>query len=243
MKKHTPPRRPAWVPQDATQFYNRHQGETAYVVGYGGSMHSDHPHYDGFDWDKLQGKLVIGLNNTIRHIHPTYWFFCDGTIWTQNQDRKLPPHLPIIIHKRMRHLNFPWPKQAYGVEYTAGKGWDPASKAVYMDATVATAGTCFAWHLGARKIVLVGVDCYVMKGHPYYADGTQLPEKNFRFSRSMGNGMFLEKRHDRWLEAFKVIDNGFRDYGAYGEPHCLRVYTTSKESPLFFRKISMKEAL
>lgn len=226
---------------NANVFFNRHQGETAFVVGYGGSLHPAHPHYDGFEWDSLKGKLVIGHNNSIRDLIPTYWFFTDGPIWKENSNlQTIPKTLPIVVPSTMKQVGFPWKDQAYGVLLRSE--WVPQSNMLYMANTVATGGLCFAWQLGARKIVLVGVDCYAHPTGPYYADGKPLPSANMKRAKVLKPDIRMEARHFKWIESFKHIDLMFKRTKCYEEG--LEIYNTSMHSPMdLFPKKSIREIL
>lgn len=210
-----------WHSKDAKTFFGKHKGATAFVVAYGPSLRD-------FDWSCLEGKLVIGLNNSIRKLIPTYWFFCDATIWKANENAPIPEDLPVIIPATMKHLGFPWPNQAYGVRYVGN--WDPTAESVFMRGTVATAGTCFAWHLGARRIVLLGVDCYAPAEGAYYADGTRLPEPQYKRAVQAAPGVLMEPRHEQWLVAFREVDEGFKGAKCYQEG--LEIYNCSESSRL-----------
>ncbi len=212
-----PPVAQRWSPKDGKVFFGKNPGATAFVVAFGWSL-------QGFRWSKLQGHLVIGLNDSIRHLIPTYWAFTDGTIYRNNHagfhgghDTIIPPDLPIFIPGTMRHLNFPWPQQAYGLKLA--NEWKPHQDpdSVYMWATVATWGVSIAYRLGAKRIILVGVDACMPsdRGKGYYADGKILPDQNYARSKEVEPGIMMEPRHHQWVESFKKLHAGFQQAGAY----------------------------
>lgn len=217
-------------------FFDKHKGETAFILAWGGSL-------KGFDWNRLKGRLVIGVNDSIRLFIPTYWFFSDGRVYQNNVQAPLPPDLPVIIPDSMKHLGFPWPKQAYGIRYMGN--WDPRTRTVYMQATVATAAVCFAWQLGCRKIVLLGVDCYTPEGEEdaYYADGRPAAPDHRKIATRVEPGILMEPRHHHMLAAWEELDHGFKANKCYTEQG-LEIFNCSEKSRLtLFPKRSVDEFL
>jgi hypothetical protein len=215
-----------WFPKDARCFNGRHKEQAAIVIAYGTSL-------QGFDWTKLEGRLTVGLNNSIQAFCPTYWIFIDRSIVQANKDRRIPPDLPIIINHRIRDHDYPWKQQTYGIQ-PVGFPWDPRGDQPLMKKTVATTGLTYAWLLGARKILLLGVDCYALKGGvkgdrpTIYADGTA-PYDACRRGTILEDDIVVEEKHDEWVAAMCHVHQQFKKALCYKEDG-LEVYNGSPRS-------------
>lgn len=221
------PRPSLWQPKDATRFYGKHTGETIFVVGYGHSLKD-------FDWSRLDGRVTIALNNAVRHFTPTYWMFVDQQVWHMNRNMNPPKDMPIIIPDRMKAVNFPWREQAHGIRY--GSEFSPVKNELWIRGTVACAGLGLAYHLGAKRIALMGIDCCTLVGKHYYADGAK-PAYNTtdaqlspRVGKRISTEIIIERRHDVWIEALSEMHGIFKAHKCYDKG--LEIYNCSEISYL-----------
>lgn len=137
--------------------YGVFSGQDIFVVGAGPSL-------CGFDFERLDGKVTIALNDMVRMFYPTYHLFSDVDIWQRYKCIAYSHETFIVCQKEpAAHL---WSAPEFCAKdrlltFTQrGPDIDPINDELWCDYTVATAGVQFAWKLGAQRIFLLGVDAY-----------------------------------------------------------------------------------
>jgi hypothetical protein len=178
-----------------TELIGTCQDEDIYVVGMGTSLR-------GFDFKRLNNQIVITLNNACFHITPMYLLFNDIDIWTRYVNMALPPSTKVVCRKKpafwlkgAAHCSF---KDQIYTYHQRGPDVDPGNDELWCASTVATAGLQLAWKLGASRIILLGVDCYIYPGAQYFTD---LPSQESRRSEQREIAWALELQHlARWWE-------------------------------------------
>jgi hypothetical protein len=127
---------------------------------------------------------------------------------------------------------------------------------LYVDRTIATAGIHMAWRLGARRILLLGVDGYKLRGpegERYYWTGAPKTYKDGRTGKmfpdtrpeKQRDGLWVQDRHEKWVENMRRLRRAFDARKVFackwpGEG----VYNLSARSMVdAWPKVAMEEAL
>jgi len=159
-------------PKSAYSLHNKHKGKTVYIVAPGPSMQE-------FPLDRLAGKVSVAINSTIEVWDGyTYWFYADKRI-TKIYRRELatkedwtvvmPQHqavriAPTFKGKELYEFHYQIQLKPYLLKNRKRKKpitpywFDPERIFIPGRASVASNATSFAYLMGARKVILIGVD-------------------------------------------------------------------------------------
>lgn len=198
----------------------RHRGADVFVVGTGTSLAA-------FEWGQLVGGITVALNDAMlaRGFVPTYHLFVDDALaerYAGRWDSRTTVCLPNIVRHLARshagavagwtqvqrdldmsRLPWSWPSVAVGVD----------TDELYCVHTIAIAGIQLAWKLGARRIILLGLDGYTSKTAAYFdgrRDGTPHAERG---ARDVGDGRIVTMKHIIWRYEHEKLREWFAEIG------------------------------
>lgn len=173
------------------------EGKVLYIVAPGPSL-------SGFPIEKLAGKYSIALNSAIEFFNPTWWMFTDKKIFRRYLGHiKKNPNQSIATIKNyvngIRRRGFEG--DIYEFEYQCRVlrrvenkdpwwWWDEINF-LPGRTTVSCNALSFAQILRPKKIILVGIDFFVVGGK-YYTDGVRMnpgPRDKKRALKSGANWM------------------------------------------------------
>lgn len=135
---------PTWTPSPIWQ------GQDAFIIGGGPSL-------QGFDFNLLKGRNVIGVNDAFR-LGPqvvSFTLFADASFWNRSMRELETAGMPIVsIAPSLQFINVPWLYQMgrvrHGVHEGPVLGWNESTGAAAVN---------LAHTLGASRIFLLGYDC------------------------------------------------------------------------------------
>lgn len=185
--------------------WGKHVGEDAFVVGTGSSLF-------GFDFARLADRLTIALNDAvlIPGLDPTYHLFVDEGIWKRYVDVRCA-HTIFACSGDPRQNLFQDPRVTFKERiYQFNHVHHPVMALdddLFCRNTVATAGIQMAWKLGARRIMLLGVDGYKRADRYYWNGSAKRPEK--RREKDIGDGRIIQDRHENWQRDMRELRNAF----------------------------------
>lgn len=148
---------------------NRHRGADVYIVGTGPSMRV-------FPSDYLQNKIVIGLNQAWRHCAPTYCITVHPELYAEYQDVRLRSACkPVATTWFVKHkppLNLPYNDPTCYVFDTSPQLSivNPVSEKLFIGRGVQQTAMHLAAFMGAKNIILVGVDMCDLGGDHHAHD-------------------------------------------------------------------------
>jgi uncharacterized Rossmann fold enzyme len=128
-------------------------GETIYIVGGGPSL-------KGFDFERLKGKIVIAVNKALYHVP-----FAQVLYWSDQRFYEWYGE-DVDKYNGIKVTNKPQPKRADIINLvdTGKDGLELEAHAIRHGGNSGYAAINVAYHLGARKIVLLGFDMQNGKG-------------------------------------------------------------------------------
>jgi hypothetical protein len=169
-------------------------GNDIYVVGTGTSLR-------GFDFSKLRGHVTIALNDAILAMsHASYLLFCDR-LW-HRYDRLHRPHTSVVCRNGFGGSGLWGPCYSFEKAESVREA-TPGQLVVY--ATVAATGIHLATLLGARRILLLGVDAYRLETMRYWNGKARSNRKNYTVDEVHPHGVLVEKHHHRWIKVMRVV--------------------------------------
>jgi len=145
-------------------------GETIYIVGGGPSLKD-------FDFSSLKDKITIVVNKSFRHVpNPNAMYWSDTRLYGWFQEE-------IDAMNCLKVTNKPFPANAPGVTNllnTGKHGLERDPRCIRDGGNSGYAAINLAYHLGAKKIVLLGFDMKVDKSLSHYHGGynqlTKIPD-------------------------------------------------------------------
>lgn len=157
--------------KDARIFRNKHKGETIWVVGSGATLKHIDPSF-------FADKIAIGMNKVPATIPCSYAICCDYPFIVDSCKYNLPTFTPRTCRRVIRsftieewlwHINEPEPKNLYSFRhpphYYDGTAFSlPNDGEVGVGTTVAVSAVSLAAYMGAKTIILCGVDLGELDG-------------------------------------------------------------------------------
>lgn len=186
-------------------------GQDAFIIGGGPSLR-------GYDFSRLAGKNVIGVNDAFR-LGPkinSYVLFGDSGFWKENMAQLETCGVPVVtLHPSLMFINVPWLLQMArmkdGIHEGPVLGWNYNTGA----AAINLANT-----LGAVRIFLLGFDLgkKADDGRSHWHDHRTktIPEDSY----------------DRFIRGFRSVAEGM---ARYPETKVLNVTDGSSRLPVFER--------
>lgn len=146
---------------------NIYKNETIYIIGGGPSLKD-------FDFSKLNGKITIAINKAILHFpnaNVAYWTDTRVYDWYNKQ---------IDNFKGLKITNKPNPckEGIINVLNTGKTGLELNSNGIRHGNNSGYAAINVAYHLGAKRIILLGYDMGNSKNSTHWHDGYNLPKSN-----------------------------------------------------------------
>ena len=145
-------------PNDPTQIYDKHKGETILIIGNSKSL-------DGMDFDEFDCFTTIGINRILRVYEPTYLMLADMSVIKDEHERMKAYEGTILMFPGItgsagkRYYDGPW----VSTGPMAGRV-DHCSKTgpIRIPSRGNTAYECaqIAMRMGASRIAFAGVDLY-----------------------------------------------------------------------------------
>jgi len=233
-----------------------------YIVGTGSSLAD-------FDFDRLKDKYTIALNDAVKHVpRPDILFHADG-IHDRYKDLYLSAWPTAVVTQRVsvsayqRHKKCSFTKQLYYyIETEEIHSSTNCNAQLYRGRpnsnghTVATPAIHLAWKLGARRIFLLGVDCYCKNSgqakEEYYLNGknpssTIHKYKEVAISSAGGGGNINheQERHSAWIDDMAVLRKYFDEIGAYQDSYPgSNIFNLSADSGITaWEKVNVDEML
>lgn len=142
-------------------------GETIYIVGGGSSL-------EGFNFHSLSDKITIAVNKSFQHLsNPTVIYWSDYRVyrWYENE---------ILAYKNAHKVtNKPLPDNNAVINLlSTGKfGLERDPHGLRDGGNSGYAAINLAYHLGAKKIVLLGFDMKVINGKSHFHEGYDVHKK------------------------------------------------------------------
>jgi hypothetical protein len=137
------------------------QDETVFIVGGGPSL-------AGFDWTMLEGKNVIALNRAIEVVpSAAVLFFTDSQFYSWYREEVDAFHGLKITCKPIREKV----EDIIFVKSTSKRGIDLRPEFICHGNNSGYGAINVAFHLGARRIVLLGFDMTSKNGQTHWHDG------------------------------------------------------------------------
>lgn len=142
-------------------------GETVYIVGGGPSL-------NGFDFSTLDDKYTIAVNKSFLSLkNPTAIYWSDYRVfrWYQNE---------ILQHQNtLKVTNKPQPDHPAIINLlsTGKHGLEKDPHGVRDGGNSGYAAINLAYHLGAKKIILLGFDMKTIEGKSHYHEGYEVGKK------------------------------------------------------------------
>jgi len=221
----------------------KHKRKDIYILGCGTSL-------DNFDYSVLDGEITIATNRAIMAYPATYWTFFDKAL-TQDVKGKIPKTTTIVTSDdRIKLLDHEYRKQWCECEHYKIKKLDAFSvdikvstKQLFHFRTIITAGLFLAWHLGARRIFVLGMDGY------YYPDKyygmCKAPEARYKVENDhvYPDGRVYSDAQRFWNRALSHIADWFDHRGLYQGPFPEGgIYNLSPKSTIrAFEKVDVKD--
>jgi hypothetical protein len=149
------------------QMKNRHSGERCFILGNGPSLKR-------MDLSPLSNEVTFGLNRIYLmfpdlNFAPTYYIAVNKLVIEQCADEivaKVPSH-KFISYDARRWINF-GRDLTFLYSREGPRFYPDVAKGVWQGATVTYVAMQIAFHLGFRRVVLVGVDhAYSTSGKPH----------------------------------------------------------------------------
>ena len=169
--------------ENISKFKNIHKGEDIYVIGSG-------PSCDFIDSSFLENKISVGTNQTYRKFNTDYIVRKEHSLLKttlDNSDSKVivaklncDSGVPIDTKKNINKLYYF--DHLINVSKIDLKAFNKPNHLVVSDSTI-TSSMHFAYHLGAKNIILIGVDHGILDGQhtfkDYYKNISETPWKNW----------------------------------------------------------------
>lgn len=165
--------------ENINKFKNIHKGEDIYVIGSG-------PSCDFIDPSFLENKISVGTNQTYRKFDTNYIVrkehsLVQDTLKNSNSDiivarLNCGSGVPLDVNNNINKLYyFDHLVNVSKINLTA---FDKPNHLVVSDSTI-TSSIHFAYHLGAKNIILIGVDHGILDGQHtfknYYKNISETP--------------------------------------------------------------------
>jgi hypothetical protein len=207
---------------------NIHLGERCFVVGNGPSLNKT-------NISLIKDEVFFGANGLYRGLERLgfkckYYCVYDTNVFNKYYEELLSLESILFlgggraidyIKNEERYSDFKKPVlvKRLGVLHSQGKMSTDASKGVYIGDTVIFLPLQLAFHMGFKKVYLIGVDCDYTKGHHF--DGSK--------ADSMGCGVLGE-----WESQFRAYEICKRTF----EEHDRKIYnaTVGGKLEIFERK-------
>lgn len=169
--------------ENISSFKNTHKGEDIYVIGSG-------PSCDFIDPSFLDGKISVGTNQTYRKFTTDYIVRKEHSLLQETLNETISK---VVVAKRNcgsgAHINtnkeidrlwyFDHLTNVSKINLSA---FDMENHLVVSDSTI-TSSIHFAYHLGAKNIILMGVDHGILDGQHtfkgYYKNINETPWSNW----------------------------------------------------------------
>jgi len=136
------------------------KGETVYIIGGGPSLKD-------FDWNKLLGKKVIAINKAFyHHQHSQVMYWTDSRFYTWYKD-DIDKFKGLKYTLRKGYYNNDVRLLKRGVKY----GIELSKDTLAHGNNSGYAAINLAYHLGAKKIVLLGYDMGNVGGKSHFHEG------------------------------------------------------------------------
>lgn len=188
-----------YVFPQVSELWGLHAGADIFVCGYGTSL------FD-FDWQRLAGRVVIALNDTIQSFpDATYHLYSDKKLcehyWhVPYGDATLicvQPESIGYFRAAMDWRHLPKVRKFIRVDDASIQSIRRFTDELWVRRTVAAAGIMMAWKLGAARVYLLGIDAYRQPDTSYYADRRCHKEKS-AIVYTTERGLVVEERHQEW---------------------------------------------
>lgn len=203
----------------------RYAGSTVYVVGTGTSLAE-------FDYNRLVGRITIGLNNAVFAFAPTYHLYSDNSIRIRYWKHAYDPSTTIVVQDQVareaRERKWPYYDQVRTFCRVNDNLADiPRNNdQLWVQRTVATAGIMLAWKLAAARIFLLGVDGYHSAAktadgkYINYADGTAHTDQQPRDTDKQIGNIIVRENHLEWAVDMQRLKDYFasRRWGGASVP-------------------------
>lgn len=191
------------------------KGETVYLIGGGPSLET-------FNWDTLKTKKVIAINKSFKYVPwatAIYWTDARFYTWYKKEIDELTCHKYTISH------GAPYNEKVNVIKKGKRHGLEKDPRLIAHGDNSGYAAINLAYHMGAKKIILLGYDMGMSGTKSHFHDG--YPVKPTRKEIYM----------QRFIVSFPHIANDLKAEG-------IKIYNTSKVSPLeCFPKITIEESL
>jgi hypothetical protein len=169
--------------ENISKFKNIHKGEDIYVIGSG-------PSCDFIDSSFLENKISVGTNQTYRKFNTDYIVRKEHSLLKTTLDNSnskvivaklnCGSGVPIDTKKNINKLYYF--DHLINVSKIDLKAFNKPNHLVVSDSTI-TSSMHFAYHLGAKNIILIGVDHGILDGQhtfkDYYKNISETPWKNW----------------------------------------------------------------
>lgn len=142
-------------------------GETVFICAGGPSL-------IGFDWRRLDGRRVIAINRALEFVPgaDVLWW-SDASFWRRNRDAIMAHEAPIKATCQVDYRDEDeLPQEIVQYHFTGGIGFDERPGCLRHGNNGGYAAIHLAAHLGAARIVLLGVDMkYGPAGESHFHGG------------------------------------------------------------------------
>lgn len=131
------------------------------------------PSLTGFDFARLAGKNVIAINRALEFVPAaTVLWWSDARFWFNHQEKILAHAARWKATAGVNYGSEVLPGHIHQYRVTGHKGFDPAPDAVRSGNNSAYAAMHLSAHLGARKIIALGLDMkHGPKGESHFHGG------------------------------------------------------------------------
>lgn len=157
-----------------TTHIDKHRNKDVFVIGAGTSLYK-------FGFQRLVGQITIVLNDVVKHVSPlipTYHLFHDLNLFTKFRDLEYAKETLAVCPKTHmapraeRSVQLYLDNHYHRVLTYWQRGPDIGyhSDELWCNNTIAAAGIEFAWKLGAKRIILLGLDGYAFSNWRYFYD-------------------------------------------------------------------------